>query len=112
MIPFAGQKVVNFRHGDPVVMAEWLAIGAIYPTLGEVYTIRAVFPREGRLVLHLVEIDNSHLDFDDEPGFDSEYFRPLVERKTDISIFQAMLTPSPVTVDAMNVADHAREIVG
>lgn len=45
-------------------------------------------------------------------GMYTSRFRPLVERKTDISIFTAMLTPSPVTVDAMKLADHAREIVG
>jgi hypothetical protein len=31
-------------------------------------------------------------------GFHSKYFRPVVERKTDISIFQRMLTPNKETV--------------
>ncbi len=36
---------------------------------------------------------------------------PRTKSVTPIEIFQAMLTPSPVTVDAMKIADHAREIV-
>lgn len=93
-------------------MAEWQAFGAIYPNVGEVYTVRAIMPLDGGLVLYLVEIDNSHVALDCEPGFESEFFRPAVERKTDISIFQAMLNPSPVTVDALNMASFAREKIG
>lgn len=33
-------------------------------------------------------------------GFDARFFRPVVARKTDISIFKAMLTPSKEEVRA------------
>lgn len=33
-------------------------------------------------------------------GFDARYFRPIVERKTDISCFKAMLNPSHTEVPA------------
>ena len=45
-------------------------------------------------------------------AFDALRFRPVQERKTDISIFTAMLNPSQVTVDALNTADFARENAG
>lgn len=35
-----------------------------------------------------------------EAGFDPRRFRPVVERKTDISVFQAMLNPSSDRVSA------------
>jgi hypothetical protein len=35
-----------------------------------------------------------------EPYFSSRRFRPLVERKTDISIFTAMLNPSKQEIEA------------
>lgn len=40
-------------------------------------------------------------------GFDT-----ISERPAPLSIFTPMLNPSPVLVDAMNIADHAREMVG
>ena len=72
---------------------------------GSIYKIRKTHPhRNGR-------IKCVHLDIQGFPNasYAGIYFRPVV--KTDISIFQAMLTPSPVTVDALNIADHARELV-
>lgn len=33
-------------------------------------------------------------------GFDARFFRPVVSRKTDISIFKAMLTPKTEQVSA------------
>lgn len=48
----------------------------------------------------------------EELVYSASRFRPVQERKTDISIFTAMLNPSQATVDAMNMADLAREIHG
>ena len=82
---------------------------------GRIYTVRDVLPDPDFDVelVRLCEIyRGSNFSSGIEAGFAAARFRPLVERKTDISIFQAMLTPSPVTVDAMKLADHAREIVG
>lgn len=70
---------------------------------GGVYTINYVgcWPArsglDGAVVLYgvgLVEAEASGL------GFDARRFRPVVERKTDISIFKAMLNPSKEQVSA------------
>lgn len=109
-----------FRIGQKVVCVDasnspgrrWLEDA---PTVGEVYTVTRYFLRLGKPCVHLAEIERSAAAkriMGMNVGYWAFRFRPVVERKTDISIFQAMLTPSPVTVDAMNVADHAREIVG
>ena len=74
--------------------------GYVQPVKGTVYTVRAIFPGihnpEDRY-LHLCEIVNPPRIFTDDVGegrFHSAMFRPVVERKTDISIFEALLTPA------------------
>jgi hypothetical protein len=95
----AGQKVVCVRtwhnsrgYGDEVG-----------PVEGEVYTIRGVgdlhpcYP--GGCDVWLVEIKNPVRYYpagNYEPSFCHSRFRPIVERKTDISIFTKMLTPEGV----------------
>jgi hypothetical protein len=79
--------------------------GAKLARVGEVYTVRLVrVEPDGSQVLLLVELDNSHManiGFGPlEPGFLSYGFRPLVERKTDISIFTAMLDTAKDRVSA------------
>jgi hypothetical protein len=105
-----GQKVVRVStpHSSGTInrrVAE--AHGATFPVFGQVYTVRLVrVDPDNKEVLLLVECDNSHMagiGFGPlEPGFASHNFRPVVERKTDISIFTAMLdrTPSRETVEA------------
>lgn len=88
-----GQKVVCI-HTFP--QAEWTPEIA-FPNKDAVYTIRAIiaYPAgEGAL---LREIKNPQVDTFAgfvEPAFTVRAFRPLVERKTDISIFKKMLAPS------------------
>jgi hypothetical protein len=68
---------------------------------GQVYTVAGVFM--GRDVftgtkdvgLRLAEMNNY-----DESGFRASRFRPVSTRKTDISIFKALLTPKTERVDA------------
>jgi hypothetical protein len=91
-----GQKVVcifhlpeNLRRAD-----------AIYPEKGVVYTVRGhAGGTDGKERVLLAEIHNVpmawRLGFQ-EFGFNAEAFRPVVERKTDISIFTAMLKPHGV----------------
>jgi hypothetical protein len=76
---------------------------------GVIYTVRAVgsYPTApGMLSLWLVEIVRPVISLDEapygEPPFAAARFRPVVERKTDISIFTAMLdrAPSRETVEA------------
>lgn len=97
-----GQKVVRFARMAPsasISAARARSLGYTYPEIGEVITIKTlnVWPTQTILTFH--EHDNSHiqrrLNALYEPGFDARAFRPLVERKTDISIFTEMLTKTP-----------------
>lgn len=85
-----GQKVVLVGWAAANVAA-WQETGARYPNVGDVYTVRAIAPWKDSAVLLLGEIDNSHLGFAIEPGFRQEFFRPVVERKADVSIFTEIL---------------------
>lgn len=100
-----GQKVVCVR--GPLVC---VPSGVIDATIGEVYTVRGFYvsPLDGQQGMHLDEIHNPTHSFTGmEYGFYPSRFRPVVERKTDISVFQKMLTdhrlPAP--------ADTSRETV-
>jgi len=88
------QRVVLVGWPYERLIAGWRNIGALYPSVGEVYTIRAIKPWKASPVLLLCEIDNSHLGFPLEPGFRQEFFRPIVERKTNISALKALLVPA------------------
>jgi hypothetical protein len=65
----------------------------IIPIVGEVYTIRAILNTDG-LCFKLREIINAPQQYEEgftECAFEAVAFRPVVERKTDISIFTAIL---------------------
>lgn len=84
-----GQKVVRVGH-KLCASADYLSrIGKDYtsPKLGEICTIASIADWFGQSILRLAEHDNSHLTplFPIEPGFHAECFRPIVERKTEIS---------------------------
>lgn len=72
------------------------------PVVGDVYTIRDIVKRpEGFIALLLEEIRNNPAEYLEystptECSFPAEKFRPLIERKTSIAIFTAMLTPQGV----------------
>lgn len=101
------QKVVcvDASAGRSSGLPSPLRLNAIY-TIKEIGTLPDL---SGDVGVRLYEVDPPT---DARPlfGFRLSRFRPLVERKTDISVFTAMLNPSPVTVDAMKIADVAREI--
>ena len=93
-----GMKVVCVKRVDPRIRVK----GGRYPDYRGIYTIRQIRDdkrKDGALTLLLHELDNS--DFIGvqignrygylEPGFPHHGFRPLQTRKTDISIFTAML---------------------
>lgn len=107
--------MTNFRVGQKVVLvddspinfkgcaarADGRKAGVQYPTVGSVYTVRKAYVASNGMVgILLAEIDNHaaclRLGLSDEIGFPAIRFRPVVERKTDISIFKAMLNPSRV----------------
>lgn len=91
-----GQKVV--RVGSKTIGGHTLRVrNFTYPKIGEVCTVATINHWPYGTIVTLREHDNSHLIRHEhnrsgyEPGFDARAFRPLVERKTDISIFTKML---------------------
>jgi len=95
-----GMKVVCVDGDMRVNWAGWHP-----PTKWAVYTVREVRRSLDRITygdtsLLLDEITNPLGPHGRECGFLGRRFRPVQERKTDISIFTAMLNPSQVTVDA------------
>lgn len=97
-----GMKVVCIAKRPSYAEAD-----AVYPEIGQVYTIRELrddTPLGGKgVVVLLVELDNTHFIGRSsprghayvEPGFTPKGFRPVLTRKTDISIFTALLTKAP-----------------
>jgi hypothetical protein len=83
---YVGQKVVCI---DNSTWAFWCE----RPLVGPIYTISASWRHSsGEELVDLVELpcrDHFLVAF----GFVGARFRPIVERKTDISIFKKMLTP-------------------
>jgi len=70
---------------------------------GEIYTISGVvLTPAGKIGVYLLEVKSAYPPFKDgmERTFLPERFRPVVERKTDISIFTAMLNPSKQEIEA------------
>jgi len=90
-----GQKVVcvnseKFRNMDLNLS------GGLFPKKGMIYTVRG-FSIGGHVLLdEIVELPHLWLEGYGEGGWLVWRFRPVVERKTDISIFTAMLKPSKV----------------
>jgi hypothetical protein len=104
-----GQKVVlvnDDKGGEGVPKSVASRYGAVFPAKGPVYTVRDIryATATGEELLLLVELDNSHvcapLGVTLEPGFAAYRFRPVAERKTDISCFTAMLEPKKARVNA------------
>ena len=71
-----------------------------WPKKGDVYTVRAIIVNgsNGKVFIRLREIVNPETDKHHEAEFWAECFRPVVERKTDISVFQRLLQPNPENV--------------
>jgi hypothetical protein len=98
-----GQKVVCI-DADPTFINQHGNLDMDGLTKGCVYTIRAIgeAPFWGGTSIWLEEIHRSieplWMQLGEMP-YDVRRFRPVVEKKTDISIFTAMLTPSPKQVE-------------
>lgn len=71
-----------------------------YPEKHGIYTIRDIYVQNGRDLLLLQEVHNPMWEGGEEYGFNSRGFRPIVERKTEISIFTQMLNHSKHGLDA------------
>lgn len=97
---YVGQKVVCVRTWDVRRRSQYR--DEVGPVSGTVYTVRAVgmlhpaYP-DGVCLL-LEEIKNpvrSYYSGKYEASFCITRFRPVVERKTDISCLKALLVPGP-----------------
>ncbi len=89
---YGGQKVVCVDASSMGQAGCWRKGEALVE--GMTYTIRRFFLRKGEPTVHLFEVertDASKAEWGDDVGYAAERFRPLVERKTDISIFTKML---------------------
>lgn len=100
---YVGQKVVCVD--DDVREAD----GLKRLFLDRIYTVRAVRSEPGGKWIHHWKYESETVflalaEINDRKAGDTAYaasrFRPVVERKTDISIFQAMLNPSREQVQA------------
>jgi len=81
-----GMKVVSLRtHFNKGAL-----VGVVK---GEIYQIRKIEFYLGQKYLMFAEHPVIPYRLDSERGWDAQYFRPVVETKTDISIFTSMLAP-------------------
>jgi hypothetical protein len=91
---YSGQKVVCINDGDlpnqpDSCLGFWLPHEEIF--VGEIYTIQRVWiDSDSWVVCSLVEKGQRMFD-DEEHGYAAIRFRPLEERKTDISGFAKLL---------------------
>ena len=83
-----GQKVVRFKGREEAARL----YGAPFPRLNEVCTISNIYVDcDGDEQLELVEYPSPARQ-GWHAGYLARFFRPVVERKTDISVFTEMLT--------------------
>jgi hypothetical protein len=75
------------------------------PLKGRIYTVRAFsvpyagYPgTPGMLLKEIINPPCPYVEGRFEPSFFPSHFRPLAERKTDISVFTAMLNKTPEKV--------------
>ena len=96
-----GQKVVCVNDRNLRVRRD---LYSSLPKQGQIYTVRAITPPDAVTPntpgVLLEEIKGEYSSSGYEYGFLAFRFRPIQERKTDISIFKAMLTPKKVRVEA------------
>lgn len=83
-----GQKVEYI--GPKLTEAEEEEVGFALPKHGVPYTVTNVYSWFGEQLIELLELPQpgNELAY---PGFFARVFRPIVERKTDISVFTEML---------------------
>ena len=90
---------MTFRVGQKIVCIDDSNCTCGKPSgliLRDVYTVVWTSSYFGEPVVHLAE----YQDMEGHSGALASRFRPLVEKKTDISIFKKMLTPSDERIDA------------
>jgi hypothetical protein len=91
---------MNFHVGHKVTMKNaepWEDGDEAAPVFGVVYTIRAVDIEDNGVYLRFTEVRNDPGQYANafgEVNWDAEEFRPLIDRKTDISTLTALLDPA------------------
>lgn len=84
-----------FRIGEKVVCVEG---SSTYPLIkGQIYTISGM-GKFGRSVL----VDVAEVQTDAKHAWYQHRFRPVVQRKTDISVLEALLVPGAKILDGVN----------
>lgn len=79
---------MTFRVGQEVVCVDEDEATKHYGIYKDrVYTIASIFEKAGAIFVYLAEVTS-------DGGWYASRFRPVVTRKTDISVFTAMLTPT------------------
>jgi hypothetical protein len=102
---YVGQKVVCVITPAPIPEVAHLC--EALPQEGQIYTIRAIeeadpwyYKDETAFLLHELRNAQRSLSYgrlrtdSGEPNFHCSLFRPLTERKTNISCFKALLNPA------------------
>ena len=90
----AGQKVVCIKKGPWARAIDFEIETAPCPQFNGVYTVATV--HHCYAFGDVIELVEFRTDADGRlPLWQADYFRPIVDRKTDISIFTDMLTPAP-----------------
>lgn len=84
---YVGQKVVCIDDGEQTQLGDRVEVGQIY-IIQEFYII---WIEDNRCAVLLQGLRRNHMLFGD--GWSINRFRPLQEKKTDISIFKALLNP-------------------
>lgn len=87
-----GQRVVcvhdDSHPTEPLGMGKWIPSEAIRK--GEIYTITSIYDFRGFMCFQLAEVSRailSRLEYGEKVGYGAWRFRPLEEKKYDISIF-------------------------
>jgi hypothetical protein len=92
-----GQKVKCVKVNERM-KAYWSRRGIKFPLVGQTYTVRAHCGLERTPGIALFEISNRVVRYRGggygEAAFACSWFRAVDERKTDISVFTAILTPA------------------
>lgn len=90
-----GQKVVRFRGSEgQIKIGTVLTVRAVQTCMRSDWQVHTGLLFE-EIRSHPVETTVGAF----EPDFRHDNFRPVVQRKTDISIFKALLTPSKEKVE-------------
>lgn len=103
---FVGMKVVCVRNNVPRLRTQGILWSSRWPACvehGKIFTIREIEAKFADLGVLAIRLREYHHPIDSrgwEVAFPAIAFRPLVARKTDISVFTALLHTNKQKEDA------------